>query len=88
MTDSSQVPTQDVDSNQLQYGSSLDNAKRQSLSSSSSIGSSTLGKQPTKPSISSHLKKKTKGIFNAVKKRNSPSETDYQARADYLLFRK
>ncbi|KAI7851142.1 hypothetical protein BDC45DRAFT_559613 [Circinella umbellata] len=80
-----------VDSNQLQNNSSL--ANNATFRNSTLSTSSTLGSQSTRLSISSHLKKKSKSLLDALKSphppsASPPSATSYQVKADYLLFRK
>ncbi|KAG2216527.1 hypothetical protein INT45_010719 [Circinella minor] len=89
LSSSPQVIVDAVDSNHLQNDSSLANANHQSTPRNSTVStSSTLGKQSTRSSISSHLKKKSKSFLDALKSPNPPSATNYQIKADYLLLRK
>ena len=94
----SQVSVQDVDSDQFQQDRSSNKFSYRSIFipkrgtsgsiSSSNTSTSSLGKESTRTSISSRLKRKSKDIFNAIKIQNSPSEAAYQTKSDYLLFRK
>ncbi|KAI7851141.1 hypothetical protein BDC45DRAFT_572229 [Circinella umbellata] len=85
---SSQSSIQNVDFNQLRYGLSLDNGSHQSISRKSTTSTCSLGKQSERSTLSSDLKKKSKSPLDRLKKQNSPGATGYQAKADYLLFRK
>ena len=84
---SSQVAIQDVDFNQLEHGTLLDNTSHQSASSNGSISTSSLGKRLARSSITGQMKQKSKGLFGTLKQ-NSPNATTYQTEIDYLLFRK
>ena len=89
LSPSSQDSIQNVDFNQLRYGLTLDNASHQSTSFNSTTSTESLEKQSARSSISSHLMKKSKNLFDGLKNQNSPSATtSYQTKADYLLLRK
>ena len=87
LSSSSQVAIQDVDFNQLEHGTLLDNTSHQSASSNGSISTSSLGKRSARSSITGQMKQKSKGLFGTLKQ-NSPNATTYQTEIDYLLFRK
>ncbi|KAG2222358.1 hypothetical protein INT45_009831 [Circinella minor] len=89
LSSSSQDSIQNVDFIQLRYGLyTLDNASHQSTSSNSTTSTNSFENQSAKSSTASDLKKKPKSLLGGLKNQNSPGATSYQAKADYLLFRK